>query len=65
MRLVFTKPVLVRIAEIRDYIASDSSIERADKVISGLLDKVDVLLAHPLLGAPERHLRRRGRGIAA
>lgn len=62
MRLVYTKPVRDRIAEIRDHIAADSSIERADKVISALLDKADTLLEHPLRGAPESTLAGKGKG---
>ncbi len=61
MRLVYTKPVRDRIAEIRNYIAADSSIERADKVIADLFDKVDTLLEHPLRGAPESTLASKGK----
>lgn len=62
MRLVYTKPVRDRITEIRNYIAADSSIERADKAIANLFDKVDTLLEHPLRGAPESTLAKKGKG---
>jgi plasmid stabilization system protein ParE len=62
MRLVYTGPVRNRIAEIRNFIASGSSIERADKVIAGLLDQADTLKDHPLRGAPEALLAKKGKG---
>lgn len=62
MRLIYTGPVRNRITEIRNHIAADSSVERADKMIAGLLDKADTLLQHPLRGIPEPALAKKGKG---
>lgn len=62
MRLVYTNPVRDRIAEIRHFIAAETSFERADKEITALLDKADTLLQHPFRGARVGTLASKGKG---
>jgi toxin ParE1/3/4 len=62
MKIVYTKPVRARIAEIQAHRARETSEEHAAKLIWGLLDKADKLLTNPLLGAPEPAMAFLGKG---
>ena len=62
MRLVYTKPVVDRIAEIEDYFTLQSSAKKAEELIARLLSQAYTLLDHPFRGMPEKYMEHRGKG---
>ncbi|MBX2972784.1 MAG: type II toxin-antitoxin system RelE/ParE family toxin [Flavobacteriales bacterium] len=62
MRLVYTKPALDRIAEIQAYWAAQTSEDKAEAIITSLMEKTRQLCEHPLRGFPERKLAGMGKG---
>jgi toxin ParE1/3/4 len=53
MRLRWAAPALWHLEEIGDYIARDNRAA-ADRVISAILDQVELLTTHPHIGRPGR-----------
>ncbi len=62
MRLVYTRPALERIAEIQTFWADHTTEDKAEELVTSLMEKTKQLLANPLRGFPEPKLARLGLG---
>lgn len=57
MRLVVTEPAKLRLKELHDYYKRNASKQIADKIKSGIIEKLRFIQQHPLAGQEEEMLK--------